>query len=330
MDKYYTDDRTIKRSIHLLADMMTDEEIRRIFAVDMSCGPNLWASQLTDDYYSIDIEPPEDAFGEYHTGDWLLQTEESINLPSKDEKVIILGFNPPYGRSSVMARKMIAHGIKIAKPDFICLISPYSVTENIRRWPGLDEKKFVRERIPDFAFRKADGSITWHTSSYIVVADVRSVTNFKWMSGHHSIQRDGFKVATAPPAKYINRVDMAIRTKGSRAGWEFITPEPWQHTLIEPGTDVYTSPIPDDVVIQFLQHASFTVVQFDDPKIITPSLYKKICWEMWRTRGPYAECNSPSIPNYHVADVISRCLEHHHASVYVPEHLRRATKRIAQ
>ncbi len=274
-----------------------------IFAVDMSCGRNEWAPLLSDTYCSYDLDPPKDVTGAFLHGDWLEVTEQDIDSVAPDGSVRVLGFNPPFGKSSCLARKLIRHGMRVVKPDYVCLIVPFTVTENIRRWKGI--KEFKRERVADFVFTKKNGEIVWNTTSYLVTAHVKDVVEPYWFSGRHSEQDPRFTIVSASPKKQVEDVSFAVRSRGGRCGWEFLTPEPWQSTLIESDLQMVNAPIPDNVIKEYFQHHSFILVQFHVP---TPDL-KKLMWIIWKQRGRHCEGNVPTIPVYFVRECVEMFLQ---------------------
>jgi hypothetical protein len=93
--------------------------------VDMGAGANSAARILgAKKYVSYDVSPPPKHYGTVNRKDWLAVQR----IPENS----VVGFNPPYGYRSLLAKDFVKHAIELGAKRF-CLLVPVSTVNFLKR-----------------------------------------------------------------------------------------------------------------------------------------------------------------------------------------------------
>ncbi len=135
LDQYYTPLELIKQCVL---------EIKQVcypspqYVIDTSCGYNLFVNEMNLPYESYDIDPPKDYFGKITKTNFLKQFFGKI--PDNT----IIGFNPPFGWRSHLAKQFITKML-LLKPKYIALILLEPCTTN--KWHFTNYKTIFEKEI---------------------------------------------------------------------------------------------------------------------------------------------------------------------------------------
>lgn len=135
LDQYYTSPELIKECVLTIKQVCYPPPK---YVIDSSCGSNLFVKEMNLPYESYDIEPPKDYFGKISKTNFLKQF--FFEIPENT----IMGFNPPFGWRSHLAKQFILK-MMLMKPKYMALILLEPTTTN--KWQFTNYKTIFEKEI---------------------------------------------------------------------------------------------------------------------------------------------------------------------------------------
>lgn len=168
LDQYYTKPDVIKNLVSIIKKKVPDWN--EMHWIDFSAGNNDFIRLLGPDRWTaFDIEPKSKGIIKK---DWLKVTNKDV----KNSKRYAIGFNPPFGKSAVLARKFIKHAEIVFKPEVYCLISPMRTVSFLH-----ETHKTIHQKLnPKDSFYLASGEIfSFSTPFTILKRRINRISNGK-------------------------------------------------------------------------------------------------------------------------------------------------------
>tara|TARA_X000000368_G_C23023302_1_gene709013 strand:- start:809 stop:1828 length:1020 start_codon:yes stop_codon:yes gene_type:complete len=168
-EKYYTKNmKYIIEEIFKIKHFLPDKPV----FIDSSAGDNKFIEQLLKQviicsYISYDISPPNQYFGKVLKKDWLKETIENTENT-------IIGFNPPYGFGSKIAKQFIYKGFLEKHPFCIWLVPISLKLFLLKLYEPLLQKEFIH-----FPFMDTNRNKIIKQSVFLFVGKKRNVKNHK-------------------------------------------------------------------------------------------------------------------------------------------------------